>query len=245
MDYRKYSLSVWEKGNLFLRSAGICTLVSWLFYDHWLFVVFIPIIFVVLCRKEAEKRRKERSRELEKQFQNALQSVSGGLLAGYSMENSLREAQKEMVLLYGDNSYICRELKEMNQQAALNVPIEEMIEDLGKRSGIDDIENFAQVFRFAKRGGGNFVRIIHTTASHMQEKEEVRQEVEVLVASKRLEQNIMNVVPLGILAYLKITSGDFLWAVYDNAFGICFMSICLGVYVVALFLAERILRIEV
>lgn len=245
MDYSKYKLTLLDKGKLFLISVGICILVSWLFYDHWFFVVFIPILFYFVCKKENEKKKAERFRELEKQFQNALQSVSGGLTAGYSMENAWKEAGREMALLYGEDSYIHKELKEIHRQITLNVPIEEMMEDLGKRSGIEDIENFAQIFRFAKRGGGNFVKIIHRTAAHMQEKAEVRQEIEVLVASKKLEQNIMNVVPLGILAYLKITSGDFLSAVYGNSLGICFMTICLVIYGAAFLLAEKILKIEV
>lgn len=245
MDYNKYTLTLMEKGKLFLISTGICVVVSWLFYDHWFFVVFIPVFFYFVCKKKTEKKKKERFLELEKQFQNALQSVSSGLSAGYSMENAWKEAHKEMMLLYGRHSYICRELQEINHQISLNVPLEEVVEDLGKRSGIEDIENFAQIFRFAKRGGGNFSKIIHATANHMQEKTEVRQEIEVLVASKKLEQNIMNVVPLGILAYLKISSGDFLSAIYGNAFGVCFMSICLGVYGAALLLAEKILNIEV
>ena len=245
MDYSKYILSLREKAKLFTVSIGICALVSWLFFDHWFGLLVFPIVFGVVCIRETGRKKKERMMELEDQFQNAIQSVSGGLLAGYSMENAWKEAYKEMILLYGENSYICRELKEINHQAALNVPIEVMVEDLGKRSGVEDIENFAQIFRFAKRGGGNFVKIIHTTVVHMQEKTEVRQDIEVLVASKKLEQNIMNLMPLGILAYLKISSGDLLSAIYGNAFGVCFMSICLGIYVGALILAEKILKIEV
>lgn len=245
MNYSRYKLTLLEKGKIFFLSAVICALVSWLFYDHWFLLMLIPIFYYFICKRNTEKKKEERFRELERQFQNALQSVSGGLSAGYSMENAWKEAYKEMTLLYGENSYICRELKEINQQIALNVPIEEMVEDLGKRSGIEDIENFAQIFRFAKRGGGNFIKIIHRTAAHMQEKIEVRQEIEVLVASKKMEQNIMNVVPLGILVYLKISSGDFLSVIYKNPMGICFMSICLGIYGVALLLAEKILKIEV
>ena len=79
----------------------------------------------------------------------------------------------------------------------------------------------------------------------MQKKLEVRQEIQLMVAAKRLEQNIMNIVPFGILAYLKLTSADFLSIVYGNVFGICFMSICLGVYGFALFLSDRILEIKV
>lgn len=245
MDYSRYKLSFLEKGKFFIISVGICAVISWLFYEHWFFMVFIPVLFFLVCKKEAKKKKQERFLRLEKQFQDAILAVSGALLAGYSMENAWKEAYREMVLLHGERSYICQELKEINRQAALNVPIEEMIEDLGKRSGSEDIENFAEVFRFAKRGGGNFVKIIHTTGAHMQEKLEVREEIQVQVASKRLEQSIMNVVPFGILAYLKLTSEDFLSIVYGNAFGIGFMSICLGVYASALFLADKILEIKV
>ena len=101
------------------------------------------------------------------------------------------------------------------------------------------------MFAFAKRSGGNFITIIEATAGHMRACHETEREIQVLVASRRMEQKVMNVMPMLILAYLKLTSSGFLDVLYKNALGVLFMSVCLLLYGGALMLAERILRIRV
>ena len=52
-------------------------------------------------------------------------------------------------------------------------------------------------------------------------------------------------MPLGILAYLTFTSGDFLEVLYGNVLGIVIMSTALGIYLAAIKLSEHILDIQV
>ena len=55
----------------------------------------------------------------------------------------------------------------------------------------------------------------------------------------------MNVIPLGILAYLKLTSMDYLSVLYGNLFGVFFMTVCLILYGFAMVLSEKVLEIQV
>ena len=100
------------------------------------------------------------------------------------------------------------------------------------------------MFAFAKRSGGNFASIIEETSEHMRARHDTEREIQVLVASRKLEQRVMNVVPIFILAYLKLTSGAFLAPLYGNLFGVLFMTACLVVYGVTILLADKILDIQ-
>ena len=55
----------------------------------------------------------------------------------------------------------------------------------------------------------------------------------------------MNIIPLFILAYLKLTSMDFLDVLYGNVAGVLFMTVCLLAYGGAIVLADKILKIRV
>ena len=90
-----------------------------------------------------------------------------------------------------------------------------------------------------------FGKIISDTISQITEKLEVEREIRTAISSKRLEQRIMNVVPIGILLYLKLASPGYLAPLYDNAAGIVIMAVSLGVYASAWLLSEKIVRIEV
>ncbi len=68
---------------------------------------------------------------------------------------------------------MCLELAYINSRVRLNETIESSLEDFAGRSGLEDVNNFYQVFAFAKRGGGNFVRIIETCAKQIGDKREI------------------------------------------------------------------------
>ena len=65
------------------------------------------------------------------------------------------------------------------------------------------------------------------------------------MAGKKLEGRIMNGMPLFILAYLKLTSGDFLELLYGNVLGVVVMTTALAAYAGAIRLSEKILDIRI
>jgi tight adherence protein B len=244
MDYRNYRLSKKEKLRCLATAAGLGAVLAYLFYESIWGLVLLPFLYFVLRKRAWNAGREKVQERLAKSFLDALRTLSAALLAGFSMENAWREAQKEVGALYGKEDLLYRELEQMNQSVALNIPIENLIEDFAVRSGNTDIVSFSEVFAFAKRSGGNFVTIIEGTSEHMRAKYETEREIQVLVASRRMEQKIMNVIPILILAYLKVTSMDFLDILYGNAGGALFMTGCLLAYGGSILLAEKILRIK-
>ena len=182
--------------------------------------------------------------QLAREFMDTLRSISAALLAGFSIENAWKEAEKEMLALYGKKSYMYQEVKEMNCSISLNQPLELLLGDFSTRSGNMDIASFSEVFSFAKRSGGNFVTIIDATSRHMRVRHETEREIQVQIASRKMEQKVMNVIPVFILAYLKVTSMDFLNVLYGNVAGALFMTACLAAYGGAIVLAEKIMTIH-
>ena len=123
--------------------------------------------------------------------------------------------------------------------------MEELFIDLGKRSGVEDIENFAAVFYAAKRTGGDMTKVIQKVARMLGDKIEVKREIDTLLAAKKYEFQIMSMVPYGIIAYMSLSFSDFMEELYGNVTGIGVMTLCLGIYVGAYYLGVRILRIDV
>ena len=137
------------------------------------------------------------------------------------------------------------EFAKMNAAVRMNQPLEQELQDFADRSGCEDIESFAEVFSFAKRSGGDFVGIIQTAVLRISGKIEVEREIATAVAGKKLEGRIMNGMPLFILAYLNLTSGDFLELLYGNVLGVVVMTAALAAYAGAIRLSEKILDIRI
>lgn len=244
-DYSIYRLKTKERLACFGVTVVLTFFISWLFYQSIygmaLSIVIFPGIFKIYKKEKIEKQKEE----LLYQFKESIQIMAGALQAGYSPENALIETQKDMIQLFPENSDMCRELHFMNQQISLNITLEKLFIDLAVRSHVEDIISFSQVFTFAKRSGGNFNKIWKESANRIGEKVEIYQEIQVVMAAKKLEQNIMNVVPMIILLFVDVSSPGFLSIMYENVLGRVIMTFCLLVYVGAYFLARKIVDIKI
>jgi tight adherence protein B len=136
---------------------------------------------------------------------------------------------------------ICQELNLMKRGLVLNQTLEELLWDFGRRSGVDEITEFAEVFSIAKRSGGNLGEVITQCAGQISHRTESEEEIQTLLSNKRLEQKIMNVMPFGILLYVESSNPTYFDMLYHNFSGVVIMTLCLAVYLAAYVLAERIL----
>ena len=245
MDYSKYKMSFKEKALVIMVSIFATFVIAYLFYDSMWGIIFAPLFIAILSRLYRNSKIKEQKDRLTREFIDFLKNVSTALIAGYSIENAWVEAQKELGLLHGTKSLMYKEVSEMNRAVTINVPIEAVLEKFALRTEVDDIISFVELFSFAKRSGGDFVGIIDSTTNRICQKYETYREIEVSLASKRMEQKIMNGIPIFILAYLRLTSADYMQVLYGNIMGITFMTVCLVMYGGAIFLSEKIINISV
>ena len=123
--------------------------------------------------------------------------------------------------------------------------LEKLLYEFALRSDCEDIQNFSDVFLFAKRSGGDFHKIIATTIEHISDKIEMEREVQTVISAKKMEQKIMNVIPVFIILYLNLTSGEFLAPLYGNIFGISVMTGALGAYLAAIKISAKMTAIKV
>ena len=227
------------------KGIGILAVVSYFFYRSiWAFFLFLPYL-IYFFRKKKREKREQQAELLRYQFNDGIMAVSAALNAGYSVENAFREGRKDLALLYGKEEPIMKEFQRIIRGLDANERLEKLLFDFAKRSGLEEVESFAEIFATAKEAGGDFSIIIRTTAERIAARMEVKREIKTMVAAKNFEQKIMSLVPFLIMFYIDLTSPGFFNELYGNILGVVVMTICLGVYLLSRYLAERIMRIEV
>ena len=245
VDYGDYVLNGREL--LFYSAEGMLLIgiFAYFFYRSiWAYLPLLPALLLFLKGKKKELAGKRR-RALQMQFKDAVLSVSANQKAGYSVENAFKEAYRDMKMLYGEESPICRELYSIGKGLENNIVLEKLLYDFGCRSRLQDIMQFAEIFLIAKRNGGSMTEILSVTADTIEQKTAVDKEIEVLLSSRKMEQKIMNAVPFFIIFYISLTSGGFFDVLYHNPAGILIMTACLAVYLAAYFISGKIVAIEV
>ena len=171
--------------------------------------------------------------------------MSFALNVGYSIENAFGQAVDELTLMYRGDSDIVVKFKHIVIRLGQNENLEDILDDFAEESKVEDIMYFAEIFRYAKRSGGDLMAVIKNTAQIIQQKEEVMSEVDTIISGKKMEQRVMSLIPAVIVIYLKVTAKEFIQPLYGNIAGIIIMTVCLGVYVISDMWAKRIVNIEV
>jgi len=245
MNYKEYRFSTWEILQIILGTMVITITISFLFYRSLWGCLLFPFVYTVMWKVINNHKIEQRTKLLKEQFLNGMRVLNSSIQAGLSMENSWKEVEKETGLMYGKQSLFYREVKEMNHQVSLNIPIEKLFLEFGYRTEQEDMIHFAEILDYGKRTGGDWKKIIDVTVYRMSEKQDAQKEIEVMVAAKKMEQKVMSVIPLGMLAFLQISSWEYMAVLYHNPLGIICMSVCLIGYAGALFLARKMLQIKV
>ena len=235
---KEYALAIAE-------SILLVFLIAMLFYSRvWMMAVLLPLGITYYNRlvKQVEDKGKRR---FERQFQDALQSLEAQLNVGYSMENAIKEVQRDLQIMYDKKTLIVREFTYMARQLNLNVTAEIAWKDFAARIALPEVDTFVTVFSLAKRSGGDSIMIIKNAVRQLGDKAEVKREIDIVIAAKKLEFRVMSMIPFGIIAYMRLTFPEFMSGLYGNLPGVIFMSICLAAYIAAWNLGCKIVEIEV
>lgn len=241
-DYSKYS---WKRGELtvtILSSAAVAVFFAVFFYRSVIAVLPLSVIGVLCFYSIRQKKLEKMKNDLTVQFRECILAVSASLRAGYSVENAFRECRQDMVLLYGEEALICRELDYIRRGLDINITLEELLTDLADRSHCPEIGEFAQIFVLAKRNGGSMPEIIRSSAAMIGQKIDLQQEIAVMLSGKQMEQNIMKLMPFGILLYISLTNRGYFDVLYHNWQGAALMTGCLAIYLLAYVMGERIME---
>ncbi|MCD7754884.1 MAG: hypothetical protein LUJ09_00880 [Firmicutes bacterium] len=259
-NYAVYYMSTWEK----LSAAAIAFLVgavcSQVFYGglfkedgeattmtHISAVVLIVLIGLLAVKVylpiRQEQLRKKRQLNLRNQFRDMLESMTASLSAGDTVFSAFQSAYTDMKLQYGDNADIVRELEQILTGAQNRIRIEVMLEDFGKRSGLEDVESFADVFAAVRDNGPNMGDVMRHTHDIITEKMSIADEIDSKVSANKLELNVITVAPVALVMMLRATN-DSMAEQFASFGGVVCMTIAIGIFIAAYILGQKILDIR-
>ena len=108
--YDHYTFSLRERIQYSVFSLILCFLVNDLCYRNVIsFFLLLPFCFLYLPFKKKQLLYEKRKR-LYHQFRDALNSIDAAVSAGYSLENAVSEARKDLMRIYGTSGEMVLEL---------------------------------------------------------------------------------------------------------------------------------------
>lgn len=245
-DYNTYVMSFKQKLFYTLAAAAALYAGAYLFYRSHLFsllVSFLSLLYPRIKKKELLQRRKY---ELNIQFRDMLYALSSSLAGGKPIELAFRDILQDLYVLYPDHkAYIILETEFIIRRLEMNEPVESALEDFSKRAGLEDVRNFVDVFQTSKRIGGNIVEIIRNTSNIINDRIEIRQEIDTLLAERKFEGKVLNMLPMVMLAILSLAAEDYIRPVFTTPVGRLVMTVAILLLSVAYVISKKVMDIRI
>lgn len=224
-----------------LKIMLILVVIGLLFYNSMVGCLVAIPIGIIMWRQDISLYERNCKRRMRGEFKDVIIKVSGNLNAGYSLENAFVQAthdtEKE------GSGYMLKQLKKIVAGLSYNRRIEDMLMDIGEESQVEEISEFARLIVIAKSYGGNIVHLIRQTAGNLAMRQSVELEIRTMVAAKKLEGNIMVLMPFIIIVFMRMTNGSYMDVLYNTLIGRLVMTICLVLVIASWIVINKIMRI--
>lgn len=261
-NYNVYYMSKKEKVIYFLIAFIVGAAIGYLFYGgigkddlgnattvtYVLDVIVCTItgviagkMFLPIRTKQIIKKKKN---DLRLQFRELLDALATSIGSGKNIIDSFKSAYDDLSIIYNEDASIIKELAIILDGNNNNIEIEKSLLDMGIRSGIADIVSFSNVFETCYRKGGDIKDVIKNTQQIINEKMEVQMDIETIVTSSKNEENVMTVLPIGLIALIKMMSPEFS-ANFVTPVGIISTTIAIAMFIIARKVGQKILDIKI
>lgn len=259
INYKVYYMSMNEKIRYFLMTFIVGGLIGLVFYgglfkyegeatratyisNSVIFCLIGGIAAKVFIPAIRDNLKVKRDKKIEKQFMDMLEGLSSSLAAGNTVNDAFIYAKSDMQNQYMERDFIVQELIEINSGIENGKTLEEMLLSFGKRSNNEDIENFSNVISNCYRLGGNFKDVVRKTRDIISDKIAIAEEINTKIASNKLQHNAMCIMPIALVAMLKMSSSSFA----DNlasGLGVVITTVAIVIFVAAYFWGRKIISI--
>ncbi len=245
-DYNTYRMTRRERLSCIAAASAAIFAAGMIFYRNPVISLMAAPAALLYPKYRVKEMIRKRKQELGIQFKEMLYSLSSSLTAGKSIEAAFKEASCDMAVQYPDaGTDLLRELEYIARKLEMNETIEAALKDFADRSHLEDIRSFADVLQVSKRSGGNLVQVVKNSTDILRDKMEIRQEIDALLAERRFEQKVLNVMPILMIIFISASAGDFMQPVFSTIQGNIIMTLAILLLAAAYVISKKIMDIEV
>lgn len=204
-------------------------------------IVGVLAAFVVLLvpKLYISQRRRSRLKALNGQLIPLLDALVAALRAGYSLLQGLESARTEL------QPPMSEEIAHVLREIGLGVSVEESLQNLVQRTGDPDLEMLVTAVLIQRRVGGNLTEVLGNISHTMRERIRIRGEIRTLTAQGRLSGIIVALMPLVLMAALRLLSPGYVDPLFETELGRLLLLACVISDAIGFFVINKIVDIKV
>ena len=245
MHYCCSNLTAAQRIRYYAACCAVFFAAGLLFYRSFAAGAVFCLASVPLEKLYASHAAKKRREKLLTGFKDALYSISGAVAAGRQMPYAIGFAASSAAETAGPESDIYRELKSISDSyTRTHSDIGSQLEDLGRRSGLSEIKQFASSYRTCQVCGGDLEEVCRKNAELLLSRMGFAEEIRSMIAQKKLDVILLTGMPVAVLLLLNLTNYSYVAVLYETVPGRVVMTLCLILIISALLWGIKITNIE-
>ncbi|BDY05950.1 type II secretion system F family protein [Ferrimonas sp. YFM] len=222
-----------------LFSALVLTTLCWMFTNDMLFCIITAVLTITLFHMKLNRDFDKRMEAIETQFPEALDILRRGLQAGYAFSDSIKLVYEEMEgplafefkLMFADINY-----GKDTKRALLR-----FIERVPSVSAMA----FSSAVQVQKETGGNLAENMKNLSRIIRQRFTFKRKVKSMSAEGRMSAWVLVLMPLGLFAFLFLTSPSYARELTDSPDGHRLMIYGALGMLIGTYWIGRLIRIEV
>jgi tight adherence protein B len=228
---------------LFAMSIVPGVLIFLLMVPHWIpatvFGAGAMILGWKLPKPVVDWLYRKRVDRFTSQMVDGLNLMSNGMKSGLSVVQAMGLVVSELP------NPIRQEFNVVLNENKLGIPLEEALNNLGKRIKSDDVEMFVTAINILKETGGNLAETFDTISSTIRERVKVQKKIESMTAQGFFQGMVLlAMVPaLGVVFYQ--TDPEFMKPLFSSTMGWFVVAFIFVLEIVTFFVIMKIVKINV
>ena len=208
------------------------------FLDEWiLLLLIVPIAFapfVVLRQRSAERKQK-----LEDQLDSWLLMLSNALKASPSLGEAISNSGKLM------RAPMAEELDLALKEMKLGTPLDQAILNMSSRIGSVSVSSALATILVGRQTGGDLPKILEESAATLREMARLEGVVRTKTAEGKIQAYVLGVIPFVLIGAIHMVDEHWLEPLGETTLGFTIIGAAAILWVGAIFLARKILAVDV
>ena len=191
----------------------------------------LPLFYVIY-------KMNKRLKAFDREFPTAINVLASALKAGHAFNRAIQLVADE------SNGPVGQEFKQVSEEYALGLPLQEALISLSKRIHSTALNIFVTAVLLQKETGGNLTEILLNIADTIREREKVAGQIRIYSAQGRLSAWVIGLLPIAFVLIISVIHPGYIRPLFTTEAGHKALVYAFCLQMMGAFFIKRITHIK-
>ncbi len=230
-----------EPGQIFtltlIGAVVVVPLVFWI--ANLVMAVIVAAVIFVTPTAILKMMKKRRSDEFLEQLPDALSSISSSLRSGLNLVKAFQQVAKNQP------QPLAQEFTQVLVEYRVGTDLSDSLDQMAKRIDRDDVLLMNSAIKISRTVGGNLADTLEVLSKTLREKSKVEGKIRALTSMGKAQGTMATFFPVFIGYVFYKIEPEAMSMLFTTKLGIIWLSIMIGMSIMAYFMIQKIVNVDV